>query len=68
LEICKAPVGKVRFRDFFFADILTSIVPTLTDLGIVIYVIMKEIGFYDENDNPSKSCSFSPPKPFVTYG
>lgn len=50
MEICKAPFGKVRFRDFFFADILTSIVPTLTDLGIVIYVIMKEFGFYKEDN------------------
>jgi hypothetical protein len=37
IEILKAPFGKVRFRDFFFADIITSMVEPLKDFGAIIF-------------------------------
>jgi hypothetical protein len=39
-EIMKSPFGRVRFRDFFFADIITSIGQTLVDLGTVFYFMI----------------------------
>jgi hypothetical protein len=39
IEIFKAPFGRVRFRDFFFADVLTSVGTTLQDFGIAIFYI-----------------------------
>jgi len=35
LQIAIAPFGTVRFRDFFFADIITSIGKTLNDIGFI---------------------------------
>ena len=35
IEIFKAPFGKVRFRDFFFADIITSMSVPLVDMALV---------------------------------
>jgi hypothetical protein len=35
-----SPFGKVRFKDFFFADIITSMGKPLTDLGC-FYVYME---------------------------
>jgi len=34
-QIAIAPFGTVRFRDFFFADIITSIGKTLNDIGFI---------------------------------
>lgn len=42
LEIFKAPFGRVRFRDFFFADVLTSVGTTLQDFGIAVYYITSQ--------------------------
>lgn len=39
IEIFKSPFGRVRFRDFFFADVLTSVGTTMSDFGISIYYI-----------------------------
>ena len=39
-EIIKSPFGRVRFRDFFFADIITSIGTTLCDIGYVFYFMI----------------------------
>jgi hypothetical protein len=36
-QIVVAPFGKVRFRDFFLADIITSIPPSIQDLILLIY-------------------------------
>ena len=36
MEIFKAPFGKVRFRDFFFADVITSMGVPLKDLGTIV--------------------------------
>jgi len=35
LQILIAPFGSVRFRDFFFADVLTSIGKPLGDMGFI---------------------------------
>lgn len=37
LQIFMAPFGTVRFRDFFFADIITSMGHILGDIGFAIY-------------------------------
>lgn len=39
-EIVIAPFGKVRFRHFFFADILTSIVSNLQDIGFALVFLL----------------------------
>jgi len=39
-----SPFGKVRFKDFFFADILTSITTPLADMGF-IYVYFADAGY-----------------------
>jgi hypothetical protein len=39
IEIFKAPFGRVRFRDFFFADVLTSVGHTMQDFGVSIFYI-----------------------------
>ena len=39
IEIFKSPFGRVRFRDFFFADVLTSVGHTMQDFGIAIFYI-----------------------------
>ena len=36
LQILIAPFGSVRFRDFFFADCLTSMKTPLTDIGYIV--------------------------------
>ena len=36
-EILISPFGRVRFRDFFFADVITSMGGTLQDIGFSIY-------------------------------
>ena len=35
-----APFGSVRFRDFFLADVITSVPPALTDLSVACYFYM----------------------------
>ena len=37
-----APFGSVRFRDFFFADVVTSIGSSLTDLGFLIVYFTRD--------------------------
>lgn len=39
-EIFKAPFGKVRFRDFFFADVITSLSVTLKDIYQSMFYII----------------------------
>jgi hypothetical protein len=34
-----APFGKVRFRDFFFADVITSMGEPLKDFGTILYFL-----------------------------
>ena len=36
-QIVRAPFGKVRFRDFFFADIITSMGHPLVDIGYTLF-------------------------------
>ncbi len=38
-QIIVAPFGKVRFRDFFLADVLTSIPTSLNDFCIIVYFL-----------------------------
>lgn len=38
-EILISPFGRVRFRDFFFADVITSIGTSMGDIGICIFYI-----------------------------
>jgi hypothetical protein len=40
-EIMTSPFGRVRFRDFFFADIITSMVSSLQDIGIIFVYLLK---------------------------
>lgn len=53
-EIAKSPFGRVRFRDFFLADVLTSMGVAFNDFGYMIYYFFSP-DFYDrkrpENDN-----------------
>lgn len=53
-EISKAPFGRVRFRDFFFADIITSLVATLQDIGSSLYFVTSP-GFEDHSFNGKSS-------------
>lgn len=41
-HIAIAPFGRVRFRDFFFGDVITSIVKPLEDLSYVIYYVVSD--------------------------
>ena len=41
-EILIAPFGRVRFRDFFFADIITSMGRTLQDMGFAVYFAFED--------------------------
>lgn len=34
-----APFGKVRFRDFFLADVITSMGTPLADLGLITLIL-----------------------------
>ena len=47
-EILKSPFGRVRFRDFFFADIITSSVTTMQDIGVIVYFI-RSGNFWERN-------------------
>ena len=38
-HIIIAPFGKVRFRDFFLADVITSMGSSLGDLGLIAIMI-----------------------------
>lgn len=38
-QIIIAPFGKVRFRDFFLADVITSMGSSLGDLGLIAIMI-----------------------------
>ena len=44
-----APFGKVRFRDFFLADVITSMSTPLADIGLII-ILFKD----GSNENRSK--------------
>lgn len=39
-QIFKAPFGYVRFRDFFLADVITSMHTPLVDIGMTFEYIM----------------------------
>mmetsp|Transcript_8894 Transcript_8894/g.13673 ORF Transcript_8894/g.13673 Transcript_8894/m.13673 type:complete len:184 (-) Transcript_8894:374-925(-) len=41
-NIVIAPFGSVRFRDFFFADILTSASTTFKDVGLIAYLLTRD--------------------------
>lgn len=52
-NIIIAPFGKVRFRDFFLADVITSMKGPLGDLGLIVLLLRdgteankKDIGWY----------------------
>ena len=36
-QIFISPFGRVRFRDFFFADVITSVPPSITDISTALY-------------------------------
>lgn len=36
-QIMISPFGLVRFRDFFFADVITSVPSSLTDISVALY-------------------------------
>jgi len=41
-EFVRAPIGRVRFRDFYLADVLTSLGITMKDLGLVVFYIINQ--------------------------
>ena len=41
-EIIISPFGRVRFRDFFFADVITSLGGSLQDFGTTLYYILSD--------------------------
>lgn len=52
-NIIIAPFGSVRFRDFFLADVITSMKGPLGDLGLIVLLLRdgteankKDIGWY----------------------
>ena len=46
-EIIIAPFGRVRFRDFFLADVITSMGGTLSDIGYSVYFFTSH-DFWDD--------------------
>lgn len=42
LQILMAPFGKVRFRDFFFADVITSMGEPLKDFGTIVFFMASQ--------------------------
>jgi hypothetical protein len=49
-EILISPFGRVRFRDFFFADVITSIGTSCGDIGIsIFYIIHDNYEHYQDN-------------------
>jgi hypothetical protein len=50
-EIVISPFGRVRFRDFFFADVLTSITGTLGDIGFALYFCIYDTAQYESLDD-----------------
>ena len=54
LEILKAPFGKVRFRDFFFADVITSMGVPLVDIGLTV-AYFKQGNWASRNPQVEKS-------------
>lgn len=57
IQIFKAPFGKVRFRDFFFADIITSLGQSLVDIGMII-AYFNTANFYERDPNIKKEGNF----------
>ena len=51
-EIFISPFGRVRFRDFFFADVITSMSVPLSDIGNTCYYIKH---FYNESTHQEPS-------------
>jgi len=47
-----APIGKVRFRDFFFTDVVTSIGSSIADIGIICAYFTE--GFWLTNEPVDK--------------
>lgn len=41
-EIFLSPFGRVRFRDFFFADVITSIGTSCGDIGISVFYVLND--------------------------
>lgn len=52
-EVCISPFGRVRFRDFFLAEMLTSLIQTLSDFAVMIYYLMEitDIERQEEDSN-----------------
>ena len=38
-HIVVSPFGQVKFKDFFMADIMTSMVPTIRDIVMTVFLI-----------------------------
>jgi hypothetical protein len=53
-QILIAPFGHVRFRDFFFADILTSMTGPLVDIGMT-FSYLTQGNFLERNPNIEKT-------------
>jgi len=51
-QILIAPFGSVRFRDFFFADVLTSITTPLADMGFIVLHFGNISNDYVDEDGP----------------
>lgn len=49
VQIVLSPFGRVKFRDFFLADVITSMVQSLNDIAFTIYF------FYPSNFTHNKS-------------
>lgn len=43
IQIVIAPCGTVRFRDFFLADVITSMATPLADIGLIVILIQDRI-------------------------
>lgn len=49
-EILMAPFGRVRFRDFFLADVITSAGVPLNDIGYVSYYLFNLNNTHNHSD------------------
>jgi len=57
-EIVIAPFGRVRFRDFFLADVITSMGGTLSDIGTTVYFFTSHD--FKDDTYPSNTSRFLP--------
>lgn len=50
-EMAIAPFGRVRFRDFFFTDVVTSLVKPMEDFAVMIYYMIHITEVNDHDDH-----------------